>query len=277
MERGKPPDGGRPDKHLMKLTTNLSEPLIELLAGRETPIDGIEVGPWINPQQIINHRESLPSFPFYFHGGEWVNRIGILPGSVAAINRYIKAAGSPWASMHITFLLPGVRPLFVGNGWRIPRLDPDRSTRRFVRKVQALRRSVDVCVLLENPDPMPLADNYEIQPDRITAILEATGCGLLLDTGHARLSSEALGIPAEEYILKLPLDRLRQIHVSGPRMREGRLFDAHEPLQETDYRLLDFVLARTKPDVVTLEYIRHKEELRQQLARLRRIVDDKKR
>ncbi len=181
---------------MIKLTTDLSEPLIELLGHQETPIDGIEVGPWLNPSQINEYRKGLPQFPFYFHGGELINRIGILPGSISAINRYVKAAGSPWVSMHITFLLPGVRPLFVRNGWRIPRLDPDRSTRGFIEKVRKLRRSVEVPVLLENPDPIPRADNYEIRPDRINAILEATDCGLLLDLGHARLSSEALGIPA---------------------------------------------------------------------------------
>ncbi len=57
-------------------------------------------------------------------------------------------------------------------------------------------------------------------------------------------------------------------------MRNWRLFDAHEPLQTVDYDLLDFVLKRSRPDVITLEYIRNKEALREQLIQLRRIVDD---
>lgn len=72
-----------------------------------------------------------------------------------------------------------------------------------------------------------------------------------------------------DYMSGLPLDRVVQVHVSGPRMREGRLVDLHEPLQETDYELLDHVLGRTHPQVVTLEYTRERDPLREQLSRLR--------
>jgi uncharacterized protein (UPF0276 family) len=56
-------------------------------------------------------------------------------------------------------------------------------------------------------------------------------------------------------------------------MRKGRLVDAHEPLQDVDYALLDFVLENTHPQVVTLEYIRERELLRDQLFRLRSILN----
>jgi uncharacterized protein (UPF0276 family) len=82
-----------------------------------------------------------------------------------------------------------------------------------------------------------------------------------------------LGVDVYDYLDDLPLDRVVQLHVSGPRMREGRLVDVHESLQETDYALLDFVLERTQPQVVTLEYIREREALREQLFRLRDILD----
>lgn len=64
-----------------------------------------------------------------------------------------------------------------------------------------------------------------------------------------------------------------QVHISGPRMRAGRLVDSHEPLQEVDYELLDFVLAKTRPKAVTLEYISEQNALREQLLRLRRTLD----
>jgi uncharacterized protein (UPF0276 family) len=75
-----------------------------------------------------------------------------------------------------------------------------------------------------------------------------------------------------DYVKSLPLDRVVQVHVSGPRMQGGGLVDAHETLQATDYELLDFVLARTDPKVVTLEYIREREALRDQLGHLRAIL-----
>lgn len=90
----------------------------------------------------------------------------------------------------------------------------------------------------------------------------------MLDIGHARVSAARLGEDVLDYLRNLPLNRVVQVHVSGPRMRDGRLFDAHESLQEADYELLEFVLEQTQPQVVTLEYIRERESLQKQLFRL---------
>ena len=51
--------------------------------------------------------------------------------------------------------------------------------------------------------------------------------------------------------------------------RDGVLFDAHEALLEEDYALLEWVLRRTQPLALTLEYNREEAELRAELARLR--------
>jgi hypothetical protein len=91
--------------------------------------------------------------------------------------------------------------------------------------------------------------------------------------GHAQVSAAVLGMVVRDYVNRLPLARVVQVHVSGPRLRAGRLVDAHEPLQARDYDLLDFVLARTDPQVVTLEYIREREPLREQLHRLHMILE----
>ena len=104
-------------------------------------------------------------------------------------------------------------------------------------------------------------------------MLEKTNCGFVLDTGHARVSAAALGMDVHDYLSSLPLNRVMQVHVSGPRIRNGGLVDAHESLQEIDYALLDFVLARTQPQVVTLEYIRQRDVLQEQLFRLRETLD----
>jgi len=46
------------------------------------------------------------------------------------------------------------------------------------------------------------------------------------------------------------------------------LSDAHQPLLKDDYDLLEFILAKTHPQVVTLEYIQEADALREQLGRL---------
>jgi uncharacterized protein (UPF0276 family) len=93
---------------------------------------------------------------------------------------------------------------------------------------------------------------------------------LLLDLAHAQVAAARLGMRSDDYLTRLPLDRVRQIHVSGPRVRGGTLVDAHDALREEDYRLLERVLKTAHPAAVTLEY--HGTEatvIAEELARLR--------
>jgi len=259
---------------VIKLTTNLSDPLLELLQGNDAPIDAVEVGPWLSLRQIRAFRQTLPQFPFYFHAGDEINRVGLFPGAIARIIDYQRCTDSPWVSIHLTMWLPGMVRLMVRHGFRFPIPDPERSARRFIRNVKRLASAVRVPILLENPDPLPFDGyDFEARTDRIKKVLEAVHCGLLLDIGHARVSAAVLGMDACDYLSSLPMDRVMQVHVSGPRLRAGRLVDAHEPLQEGDYALLDYVLEQAKPQVVTLEYIREKEALREQLIHLRQRLD----
>jgi uncharacterized protein (UPF0276 family) len=258
---------------VIQLSTNLSDPLLELIGEDAAPIDAVEVGPWFSVQQIRDYRRTLPGLPFYFHGGDLIEQVGLIPGAVARIAAYLQCTASPWVSMHLTMWLPGMVGLMLRRGWRLPLPHPGRATRRFVRHVMRLGRSVPVPVLLENIEPLPFAGyDFEVRAERIAEVLAQTGSGLVLDTGHARVSAAALGIDVHDYVSSLPLERVTQVHVSGPRTRGGRLVDAHEPLQPVDYALLDFVLARTQPRAVTLEYIREREPLREQLARLRGVL-----
>jgi hypothetical protein len=101
-----------------KPTTNLSDPLLALLAEDGAPIDGVEVGPWFRPREIAAYRKRFPQLPFYFHGGDLLNRVGFIPGAVRNIREYLHVAESPWLSLHITFFPIGLRALLVRTGLR---------------------------------------------------------------------------------------------------------------------------------------------------------------
>ncbi len=256
------------------LTADLSDSLLGLIPAHAGLVDGVEVGPWCSLRQIREYRSLLPRMAFYFHGGDLIQEVGFIPGTASRIAAYLRATETPWLSVHLLMWLPGMVWLMRRWGWRVPLPDPERATESFIRRVSNLARAVNVPVLLENDEPPPF-DGYEfeVHPERVAHVLDATGCGLLLDIAHARLSAERLGMDAQAYLSRLPLDRVVQLHVSGPRSRNGRLFDAHEPLQEVDYRLLEFVLAQTRPKVMTLEYVREPQALHDQLRCLRSILD----
>jgi uncharacterized protein (UPF0276 family) len=117
-------------------------------------------------------------------------------------------------------------------------------------------------------------------PDVIRAVIEETDCGLLLDVSHARIAAETLEMPVEDYLRALPLERVREMHVTGvqrfegtwlTRMRAagvpeievqrraGQLQD-HLPMTDEDWKLLATILERTRagqvgaPWTVTFEY-----------------------
>lgn len=258
------------------LSADLSEPLLELLHSQPALVDALEVGPWYSQAQIQEYRRALPGVPFYFHGGDLLARVGLLPQAIPQISAYINTASSPWVSMHLGLRPAGTLYLMRRTQACPPLPDIQAAEGRLVWQAKRLAHSIAVPLILENVDPQPFPGcEFEIQPALIRQVLERTGCGLLLDIGHVRVAAAALGIEAREYISSLPLDRVVQIHLSGPRMREDRLFDAHETLLEEDYDLLEHTLIRAHPQLVTLEYIRQQKALLDQLTRLRKIINSR--
>jgi uncharacterized protein (UPF0276 family) len=179
---------------------------------------------------------------------------------------------APWLSAHLGFSAAEV--LFdVHMTARSPVLPRAELLANICRNVRVLAVAIPIPLILENLDYCPGgAYEYICEPDFIETVLNETGAGLLLDLAHARVSAARLELPIKEYLGQLPLERVRQLHISGPRFRDGVLFDAHESLLDVDYALLEWVLERTQPLALTLEYNREEAELRAELERLREML-----
>ena len=253
------------------LITDLSDALLDLMAVDDSIVDGVEVGPWLSIEQISVYRQNLPDLPFIFHGTNMITEIGENSGVEERIKKYLACTASPWVSVHLSVWEVGMLERLM-QGERLPLPNPEQALARLLWRVDTLVNLVPVPVLVENIEPLPL-DGYDFwsRPEYICQVLERSGCGLLLDTGHMRVSAERLGMSVETYLEQLPLERVVEIHVSGPRRRGGRLLDVHEPLQTVDYRLLESLLSRRTPNAVTLEYIRDGVKLSRQLKHLRRM------
>lgn len=61
------------------------------------------------------------------------------------------------------------------------------------------------------------------EPEVINRIIMETGCGLLLDVSHVRISAHHLGMGAQEYRQRLPTGRLRELHFTGLHQLNERL------------------------------------------------------
>ena len=94
----------------------------------------------------------------------------------------------------------------------------------------------------------------------------------MLDLAHARVSAARLGFDINDYLSRLPLDRVQQLHVSGPRWQGETLVDTHDPLLDEDYALLGAILRVITPHVLTLEYDKEEAALKAQLDCLKTII-----
>jgi uncharacterized protein (UPF0276 family) len=105
-----------------------------------------------------------------------------------------------------------------------------------------------------NPNIRPAAD-----PEVFSQVIQDTGCMLLLDLAHARITAHTLGVKVQDYIHALPLERLVEMHVTGIRTLSGVLTD-HFELGEDDWSTLVWALEQigTKawhtPEIVAFEY-----------------------
>ena len=253
------------------LVADLSEALLDLIGEDASVVDAIEVGHWLSVGQITQYRRILPDLPFIFHGSNMVAEVGKNSGVEESFQAYLACTNSPWISVHLMVWEAGDFDRLM-HGERLPLPDPEQALDRLLWRLERLVKMVPVPVLVENIEPLPFAGyDYWSRPEYIRQVLEKSGCGFLLDTGHLRVSADRLGMDVETYLEQLPLERVVEVHASGPRRRKGRLVDAHASLQEVDYKLLEVLLSRQTPQVVTLEYIHGQEQLSKQLQHLRKL------
>jgi uncharacterized protein (UPF0276 family) len=52
-------------------------------------------------------------------------------------------------------------------------------------------------------------------PEVIGRVVATTGCGFLLDLSHARIAARILGIDPRDYLAELPVQNIRELHVTG--------------------------------------------------------------
>ena len=100
---------------------------------------------------------------------------------------------------------------------------------------------------------------YAADAAAFSQVILDTGCQLLLDLAHARITADTLNIDVKDYIRALPLDRLTELHITGIRSHAGVLTD-HFELCNEDWDFFNWALREIKtgnwpePRIVAFEY-----------------------
>ena len=98
------------------------------------------------------------------------------------------------------------------------------------------------------------------ETDFIRAIVQRTGCGLLLDVSNIHVSATNHAYSRLDYLASFPLEYVREIHLAGHATDEDDLgapllIDSHDrPVDDLVWSLYGEVLARTGPLPTLIEW-----------------------
>ncbi|MBZ0300868.1 MAG: DUF692 family protein [Anaerolineae bacterium] len=233
----------------MNFALNYSPQAADLLGAGLIDMDLFKCPDW--PDLIEQARAWRPVYVHFplVAGQHNVERVGL--GRIAELRR---ETGTDFVNTHIAA--------------RYENLDDPENTEAAVEvMLQDVRPLVErfgaAHVIAENipypdiPDDKP---RVVVEPAVIRQVIETSGCGLLLDLAHARLTAEHLQVDVCTYIEQLPVDRLRELHVTGIGLNREGLREDHLPMTDADWDLFDWALDRigrgqwARPQVVACEY-----------------------
>lgn len=258
----------------MKIAANYSEHLLKIMSERPDVV--VKVSDWNSVPKVERTRALFPEAGFLVHStlvlgsGTPVDRAGLVWRELVHL---VRLARPPYLSAHIGY---NCQVDYAPSGEYVfgQRLTEDEIVRNIVENVRLLRDAFGLEIILEN-QVLVYGGGYVppfmegcASPRFIRRVVEATDCGLLYDVAHGRVTAAFLDMAEEAYIDAAPLERLREVHLSGCRMNGGHLSDDHETMEARDYELLNGILRRCRPEFLTLEYDKDEAGLRRQLDRL---------
>lgn len=239
----------------MKIGCNLSTELIELIDEKKVSVDYVKIALSKSDEEIpVQYRE---------YGKLLLHGVGT---DVPQHTGTTKLSGVDWNQIKdkVKFCNSSFIGLHCGtyhSDWDGQEVTFEMVKERMGCSLKLWKENLDVEILIEN---VPFTPYYEINspkiikhsvsPKLISELCSEYEVGLLLDLAHAKVAASGLGLPLIDYLLALPLERVKEIHTVGTRTTDDGLRDNHLEMTEDDYETLEFALRMTKPEIVTLEY-----------------------
>ncbi len=165
-------------------------------------------------------------YPITFHG------VGMSLGSTDPLNRdYLK---------RLKDLVERFQPAYVSDHlcWvsaegrygheLVPLPYVESVVNHIVDRVQCVQEFLGRSILIENVSSYLTYKISDMEEwDFLSLIAERAGCEILLDINNVYVSARNHGFDPEDYILKVPVDRVRQFHLAGHEDQGTHLLDSH--------------------------------------------------
>jgi uncharacterized protein (UPF0276 family) len=233
----------------LKFALNYSPQAADLLRRRTIEIDLFKCPDW--PDLIAEARTQRPVYVHFplVAGEHNIERVGL-----DHIDHLRTSTQTPYVNTHIAARYQDLDD---------PE-DADAAVETMLRDILPLvERFGPGGVMAENvpcPDLERDKPPVVVDPDVICRLIQTSDCGLLLDLAHARLAAETIGMDVYSYISCLPVDRLREVHVTGVGINREGLLEDHLPMTDADWALFEWAMDNihagrwAEPAVVACEY-----------------------
>ncbi|OYQ25315.1 hypothetical protein CHU93_13745 [Sandarakinorhabdus cyanobacteriorum] len=124
------------------------------------------------------------------------------------------------------------------------------------RNIDQAQAALGRPILVENPSTyLEFHSSTLAEWEFLTALVQRTGCGLLLDVNNIHVSAHNHGRDPLDWLDGLPWHAVRQLHLAGPSQgQDGLLIDTHDtPVPGRVWALYEEVRRRTGPVAVMIE------------------------
>ncbi len=196
---------------------------------------------------------------------DFINKIGPIKEIIGMIK-------TPYVSFHLGYCAEKV----FSKGWdhADEALSSSLSAEQIVMRIKDNLKllKLDIPILLENLDYNETgAYKHICDPVFIKCFFKDCPCDMLLDIGHMVVAAKNLGYSVDDYLEKLPLDKVVEIHMSKPKeVKEGVYFDSHASIDNEEIELVKKILEKAKGvEVICLETFGNPDELIRELELIR--------
>lgn len=235
----------------MYVGCNWSKALQLLLEEDRIKMDYIKAGAYGDFNNQFSIMRSMK--PILLHGLGYFEHTGmknIEEVNFDLANKLIKKCNSPHYGIHLS----------IKNSDMYEYMTDEEIFIHMCKQIQIFKKNISVPLLLENTPDSPkdriMFDHYPyVMPEQINRLFIENDVSFLLDLTHAKITAKYRGLDIKDYIRKLPMELVREIHVNGSGYdKDGFPADTHQSMEEEDFKLLEWVLKYSNPYVVTLEY-----------------------
>lgn len=214
---------------------------------------------------------ALEQWPIISHG------INLSIGSTDELNiDYLKAlkqlleqVNSAWFSDHLCFT--SFDNIYLQDLLPLP--FSKEAVQHIVERIKRVQDFVGRPFLLENISfYMQMPGSEMLETEFMSEILEKADCGLLLDVNNVYVNSLNHNFDPVDFVNRLPLDRVVQIHVAGHKRVGDYILDTHgAAVVDPVFELLSHVLRKTTVNGIMLERDQNFPEFSQIIAELDRL------